>query len=90
MNGRGGYDIRRRRRREIESLVQYLGAGQTDDYAHFLMLWAQALPETAERMISLLQDASHRMRRRNQRGGSAANSRGGQNHTSTQNAGWLG
>ena len=49
---------------KIELLVQYLGAGQTDDYAHFLMLWAQALPETAERMISLLQDASHRMRRR--------------------------
>jgi hypothetical protein len=59
-----GYDIRRRRRREIESLVQYLEAAKTDDYTQYLVLWAQALPETASRMVGLVQDASRRMRRK--------------------------
>jgi hypothetical protein len=63
MNGRGGYDIRRRRRREIEALAQYVGASETEDYSRYLVLWAQALPESANRMVLLLQDASRRMRR---------------------------
>jgi len=64
MNGRGGYDIRRRRRREIESIAQYVGAAQTDDYSRYLVLWAQALPERADRMFRLLRAASQRMGRR--------------------------
>jgi hypothetical protein len=61
MKNPGGYDIRRRRRREIEELVKYIGAAETDDYAHFLVLWAQALPKEANLMVFLLQDASRRM-----------------------------
>src|SRR6516164_8662992 len=62
MKGRGGYDIRRRRRREIEALVQDLGPAETDDYPRHLVLWAQALPENADRMIGILRNASRRMR----------------------------
>ena len=61
MKGRGGYDIRRRRRREIEALVQDLGPAETDDYPRYLVLWAQALPENADRMIGILRNASRRM-----------------------------
>ncbi len=61
MKGRGGYDIRRRRRREIEALVQDNGAAETDDYPRYLVLWAQALPENADRMIGSLRNASRRM-----------------------------
>ena len=61
MKGRGGYDIRRRRRREIEALVQDLGAAEID-YLRHLVLWAQALPENADRMIDILRNASRRMR----------------------------
>jgi hypothetical protein len=61
MKGRGGYDIRRRRRREIEALVQDIGAADTDDYPRYLVLWAQALPENADRMIGILRNASRRM-----------------------------
>ena len=61
MKGRGGYDIRRRRRREIEALVQDNGAAETDDYPRYLVLWAQALPENADRMIGILRNASRRM-----------------------------
>jgi hypothetical protein len=61
MKGRGGYDIRRRRRREIEALVQDIGAAETDDYPRYLVLWAQALPENAHRMIGILRNASRRM-----------------------------
>ena len=60
MKGRGGYDIRRRRRREIEALVQDLGAAEID-YPRHLVLWAQALPENADRMIGILRNASRRM-----------------------------
>jgi hypothetical protein len=59
-----GYDIRRRRRREIESLAQYVGAADTDDYSYYLVRWAQALPESASRMVPLVQSASERMGRR--------------------------
>jgi hypothetical protein len=62
MKGRGGYDIRRRRRREIEALVQDIGAAETDEYPRYLVLWAQALPENADRMIGILRNASLRMR----------------------------
>ena len=62
MKGRGGYDIRLRRRREIEALVQDVGAAETDDYPRYLVLWAQALPENADRMIGILRNASRRMR----------------------------
>jgi|SRR6516162_7009042 len=61
MKGRGGYDIRLRRRREIEALVQDVGAAETDDYPRYLVLWAQALPENADRMIGILRSASRRM-----------------------------
>ena len=61
MKGRGGYDIRRRRRREIEALVQDLGPAEID-YPRHLVLWAQALPENADRMIGILRNASRRMR----------------------------
>jgi hypothetical protein len=61
MKGRGGYDIRRRRRREIEALVQDIGAAETDEYPRYLVLWAQALPENADRMIGILRNASRRM-----------------------------
>jgi hypothetical protein len=61
MKGRGGYDIRRRRRREIEALVQDIGAAETDEYPRYLVLWAQALPENADRMIGILRNASLRM-----------------------------
>jgi hypothetical protein len=64
MKGRGGYDIRHRRRREIESLAQYVGAADTDDYSLYLVRWAQALPESPSRMIPLVQSASQRMWRR--------------------------
>jgi hypothetical protein len=60
MKGRGGYDIRRRRRREIEALVQDLGPAEID-YPRHLVLWAQALPENADRMIGILRNASRRM-----------------------------
>ena len=62
MKGRGGYDIRRRRRREIEALVRDIGAAETDEYPRYLVLWAQALPENADRMIGILRNASLRMR----------------------------
>ena len=62
MKGRGGYDIRQRRRREIEALVQDIGAAETDEYPRYLVLWAQALPENADRMIGILRNASLRMR----------------------------
>ena len=62
MKGRGGYDIRRRRRREIEALVQDIGAAETDEYPRYLVLWAQAVPENADRMIGILRNASLRMR----------------------------
>jgi len=61
MKGRGGSDIRRRQRREIEALVQDNGAAETDDYPRYLVLWAQALPENADRMIGILRNASRRM-----------------------------
>src|SRR5262249_22266963 len=61
MKGRGGYDIRRRRRREIEAVVQDNGAAETDDYPRYLVLWAQALPENADRMVDILRNASRRM-----------------------------
>jgi hypothetical protein len=61
MKGRGGYDIRLRRRREIEALAQDNGAAETDDYPRYLVLWAQALPENADRMIGILRNASRRM-----------------------------
>ena len=61
MKGRDGYDIRRRRRREIEALLQDNGAAETDDYPRYLVLWAQALPENADRMIGILRNASRRM-----------------------------
>src|SRR5262245_16273062 len=61
MKGRGGYDIRRRRRREIEALVQDLGPAEID-YPRHLGLCAQALPENAGRMIGILRNASRRMR----------------------------
>ena len=62
MKGRGCYDIRRRRRREIEALVRDIGAAETDEYPRYLVLWAQALPENADRMIGILRNASLRMR----------------------------
>ena len=62
MKGRGGFDIRLRGRPEIEALVQDVGAAETDDYPRYLVLWAQALPENADRMIGILRNASRRMR----------------------------
>jgi hypothetical protein len=64
MKGRAGYDIRHRRRREIVSLAQHVGAADTDDYSYYLVRWAQALPESASRMVPLVQSASERMGRR--------------------------
>src|SRR5262249_55737151 len=49
---------------EIEPLGTRAGAAHTDGYARFLVLWAQALPETASRMVALVQGASRRMRRK--------------------------
>ena len=90
MKGRGGYDIRRRRRREIEALVQDIGAAETDEYPRYLVLWAQALPENADRMIRhpakrLAAHAPPNHRRR-----SAGHHRRSQNHVATADSRWLG
>jgi hypothetical protein len=59
-----GFDIRRRRRREVEAIAQDADARDTDDYPQFLVRWAQVLPESPSRMVELVQDASQRMWRR--------------------------
>src|SRR5215475_958876 len=89
MKGRGGYDIRRRRRREIEALVQDLGPAETDDYPRHLVLWAQALPENADRMIGILRNASRRMPRNHRRRG-ARHHRESPKHVAPADPRWLG
>ena len=65
MKGRGGYDIRRRRRREIEALVQDIGAAETDEYdrgePH---VRAPAVPITEDEARDIIEEARTTLRPR--------------------------
>src|SRR5262249_4884270 len=60
MTARNGFDVRRRRCREIEALARYLGAADPDDFDRFLVAWLQALPAPGDRVFAV-QNAAIRM-----------------------------
>src|SRR5438552_2361659 len=58
--GRGDFDIRRRRQREIEAIAQHVGAAATEDFDAYLVAWLQALPKSNDRIFAA-QNAALRM-----------------------------
>jgi hypothetical protein len=59
--GRNGFDIRLKRRREVEAVARYVGAADTDDFHTFLMTWMQVRPETMKDPIFTLKNVATRM-----------------------------
>jgi hypothetical protein len=62
MNGHNGFDIRRRRQREVEALARHVGAADTEDFSHYLVAWLQARPAPGDRVFAV-QNAARRMGR---------------------------
>ena len=60
MTAHNGFDVRRRRCREIEALARYLGAADTDDFDRFLVAWLHARPAPGDRVFAV-QNAAIRM-----------------------------
>jgi len=60
MTAHNGFDVRRRRQREIETIARYLGVADTDDFGRFLVAWLQARPAPGDRVFAV-QNAAIRM-----------------------------
>ncbi len=62
LGGRDDFDIRIRRRHEVEQIAKHVGAADTDDFGTFLMTWMQVKPETFKDPIWTVQNVARRMR----------------------------
>jgi hypothetical protein len=62
MKGSNGFDIRRRRRREIETIACHVGAAETEDFDRYLVAWLQALPLPEKHRKFGVENAARRMR----------------------------
>jgi hypothetical protein len=61
MKASNGFDIRRRRQREIEAIACHVRAANTEDFDRYLVAWLQALPLPENRRKFAVENAARRM-----------------------------